>query len=78
MSEYNDIMKNAKGREKKYAAFDPNKGKKNIIKLSIICVIALILLLCILFRKEIMNNYRFGSISPTNHYLKIEKVILKL
>lgn len=77
MSEYNEIMKNAKGREKKYAAFDPNKGKKNIIKLSIVCVIALVLLLCILFRKEIMNNYRFGSISPTSHYLKIEKTYVE-
>ena len=62
MSEYNEIMKNAKGHEKKYAAFDPNKGKKNIIKLSIVCVIALVLLLCILFRKEIISSidwYKF-------------------
>lgn len=73
MSEYNEIMKNAKGHGKKYAAFDPNKQKKTIIKLVIGLCIALAALLVIFKSDEIKNLMKTSSTSPTKHYLEIEK-----
>lgn len=72
MSEYNEIMKNAKGHSKKYAAFDPNKQKKTIIKLVIALVVALVVLVSILKMDEIKNLIKTSSVDPTKHYLEIE------
>ena len=73
MSEFNEIMRNAKGREKKYAAFDPNKNKKTIIKLAVLVAIAAIGLYLLINWKRIINDYKFNAMSATNHYLNIEK-----
>ncbi|HAV89989.1 MAG TPA: hypothetical protein DCW44_01770 [Eubacterium sp.] len=77
MSEFNEIMRNAKGREKKYAAFDPNKNKKTIIKLAVAVAIAGICLYLIINWNNLMNDYKFNAMSATNHYLKVEKAYVE-